>query len=178
MRERLGLPVKGIRVRATPRSPLRADFALSFVPADESESPLDLVRSTGGLDVYVARDAAPYLEGATIDFVFRLIGSELKVLAPLRWPDTPDGRMAAKVQQVLLEQVNPALAVHGGEAVLIDVADGVASLELSGGCQGCSRVDATWKNGIEESIRGSVPEVLEVRDVTAHAHGRSPYFRS
>ena len=177
MRERLGLPVKGIRVRATPRSPLRADFAMSFVPAEEPGSSTDLIQSTDGLDAYIDPESAPYLEGATIDFVFKLIGSELKVLAPLRTLDTPDSRIAGKIQQVLAEQVNPALAVHGGEAALIDVKDGIAFLELTGGCQGCSMADATLKNGIEASIRKSVPDLQGVRDVTEHAKGRNPYFR-
>lgn len=177
LRERLGLPVKGIRVKATPRSPLRADFAMSFVPAEEPESPTAFIQSTDDLDIYIAPECAPYLEGATIDFVFRLIGSELKVLAPLRKLDTPDGRIAAKIEQVLAGQVNPALATHGGAAALLDVMDGIAFLELTGGCQGCSMADATLKNGIEKSIRESVPEVRELRDVTEHANGRNPYFQ-
>lgn len=177
MRERLGLPVKGIRVRVTPRSPLRAHFALSFVPAEEPESPTALIRCTGGLDVYIAPEGAPYLEGATIDLVFTLVGSELRVLAPPRDLDTSDGRIAAKIQQVLEAQVNPSLAMHGGAAVLIDVMDRIAFLELTGGCQGCGMADVTWKDGIEKAIRESVPDVQEVRDVTEHARGRNPYVR-
>jgi Fe/S biogenesis protein NfuA len=177
MRERLGLPVKGIRVRTTPRSPLRADFAISFVPAEEPESPTAFIQSTEGLDIYIAPESAPYLEGATIDLVFRLIGSELKVLAPVRKLDTSDGRTAAKIEQVLEEYVNPSLATHGGGAVLIDCKDGIVFLELTGGCQGCGLAGATMKDGIETSIRERVPEVREVRDVTEHANGRNPYFQ-
>jgi len=84
LRERLGLPVKGLRVNAIPRSPLRADFSLRFVPAEEPESPTDSIQSVDGINVYIAPDSAPYLEGATIDFVFRIIGSELTVVAPPR----------------------------------------------------------------------------------------------
>jgi Fe/S biogenesis protein NfuA len=177
MREQLGLPVKGIRVKAIPRSPLRADFAMSFVPAEEPESPTAFIQSTDDLDIYISPESAPYLEGATIDFVFKIIGSELKVLAPLRKQDTPDGRIAAKIQQVLAEQVNPSLAMHGGAAILIDVMNGIAFLEFTGGCQGCSMAEATLKNGIEKSIRESVPEVRELRDVTEHAKGKTPYFQ-
>lgn len=177
MRENLGLPVKGLRVTATPRSPLRADFAMRFVPAEEPESPTDIIQCFDGLDLYIAPDSAAYLDGAVIDFVFRLIGSELKVVAPLRKLDTPDGRMAPKIQQVLAELVNPSLAMHGGSVTLIDVRDGIAFLELTGGCQGCSMADSTMKQGIETSIRQGVPEVREVRDVTNHANGRNPYFR-
>ncbi len=176
-RESLGLPVKGLRVNAIPRSALRAAYSMRFVPAEEPESPTDSIQSFEGLDLYIAPDSAPYLEGATIDFVFRLIGSELKVLAPLRKSDTPDGRIAAKVQQVLDEVVNPSLGTHGGGAELIDYRDGVVFLELTGGCQGCSMADSTLKNGIETSIRDKVPEIREVRDVTQHANGRNPFYR-
>jgi Fe/S biogenesis protein NfuA len=177
LKERLEVPVKGLRVRAIPRSPLRADFSMRFVPAEEPESPTDSIQSFDGLNLYIAPDSAPYLEGATIDFVFRLIGSELKVEAPLRKLDTPEGRIAAKIQQVLDEEINPSLATHGGGAVLIDFKDGIVFLELTGGCQGCSMAGATMKDGIETSLRESVPEVQEVRDVTKHANGRNPYHQ-
>lgn len=176
MRENLGLPVKGFRVTPTPRSPLRADFAMRFVPAEDPESPTDSILSFDGIDLYIEPANAAYLDGATIDLVFRLIGSELKVLAPLRKLDSPDGRIAPKIEQVLAEQVNPSLAMHGGSVALIDVVDGIAFLELTGGCQGCSMANSTMTQGIETSIRESVPEVREVRDVTNHANGMNPYF--
>lgn len=177
LRERLELPVKGIRVTAIPRSPLRADFLLRFVPAEEPDSPADSVQSIDGIDLYIAPDSAPYLEGATIDFVFRIVGSELTVVAPPRTPDTPEGRIAARIQQVLEEEVNPSLATHGGEAILFDFKDGIVFLKLTGGCQGCSMAGATLKDGIETSLRARVPEVREARDVTRHADGRHPYFQ-
>ena len=171
------LPVKGLRVTAIPRSQLRAGFSLRFVPAEEPESPTDSIQSFDGIDIYIAPDSAPYLEGATIDFVFSLISSEFKVEAPVRKLDTPEGRIAAKIQQVLDEEVNPSLATHGGGAVLIDFKDGIVFLELTGGCQGCSMAGATMKDGIETTIRQSVPEVQEVRDVTQHANGRNPFYQ-
>jgi Fe/S biogenesis protein NfuA len=177
LKELLEVPVKGLRVRAIPRSPLRADFLLRFVPKEEPASPMDFIQSCDGIDVYIAPDSAPYLEGATIDFVFRLIGSNLEVEAPLRNLDTPEGRIAARIQQVLEENVNPSLATHGGGARLIDFKDGVLFLELTGGCQGCSMAGATLKDGIETSIRERVPEVQEIRDVTRHANGMNPFFR-
>jgi Fe/S biogenesis protein NfuA len=176
VKEDLGLPVKGLRVNAIPRSPLRAEFSLSFVPAEEAESPTDAIQPFDGIDLYVDADSAPYLEGATIDFVYRIIGSDWRVVAPLRIQDTPDGHIAAKIQRVLDEVVNPSLAAHGGAALLIDFKDGAVSLELTGGCQGCSMADSTMKQGIETSIRQAVPEALIFRDVTNHAVGINPYF--
>lgn len=177
LKERLKAPVKGLRVRAIPRSPMRAEFSVRFVPEEEPGFPMDSIQSFNGIDLYIAPDSAPYLEGATIDFVFSLLGSEFKVETPLRKLDTPEGRIATKIQHVLDEEVNPSLAMHGGGAILIDFKDGIAFLELTGGCKGCSMASATLKDGVETSIRQSVPEVQEVRDVTRHANGRNPYFQ-
>lgn len=177
LKERLGAPVKGIRVRAIPRSALRAEFAMRFVPEEETESGEDAIHNVKGIDLYIPRDSAPYLEGAKIDYVFRLVGGDLEVEAPLRRLDTPEGHIATRVQQVLEEVVNPSLAGHGGGATLIDFKAGVVSLELTGGCQGCSMAGATLKEGIEVSIRESVPEVREVRDVTRHANGMNPFYQ-
>lgn len=174
---KLGLPVKGLRVWGKARSPLRADFALRFVPADEADSAADIIRSFAGIDLYIASDIAPYLDGATVDYVFSLLSSDFKVEAPMRKLDTPEGRLATQIQQLLDDDIIPALATHGGGAVLIDYKDGVVLLELTGGCQGCSMAGATMKDGIETSIKASFPDVQEVRDVTRHADGLNPYAR-
>src|SRR5512135_1985326 len=55
-RESLGLPVKGLRVNAIPRSALRADFSMRFVPAEEPESPTDSIQSFDGINLYIARE--------------------------------------------------------------------------------------------------------------------------
>lgn len=176
-KEKLGLPVKGLRVMASPRSPFRADFSLRFVPAEEADSPTDIVQSFDGIDLYVSPDTASYLDGATIDLVFTLLSSDLKVTAPLRKLDTQEGLLAAKLEQLLDDEVNPALGTHGGAALLVDFKDGIVFLQLTGGCQGCSMAGATMKDGIEETIRASFPEIREVRDVTKHANGMNPYAR-
>jgi Fe/S biogenesis protein NfuA len=176
MKERLEVPVKGLRVTAIPRSVLRAGYLLRFVPAEEPESPTDSIHTFDGINLYIATDSAAYLEGATIDFVFKLTGSEFKVEAPLRKLDTSEGRIAVKIQQVLDEEINPSLATHGGGAILIDFKDGIVFLELTGGCQGCSQAGATMKDGIETSLRQRISEVKEVRDVTKHTNGMNPFM--
>lgn len=175
-REKMALPVKGLRVMARPVSPLRANFSLRFEPAQAPPCDSDLVIAFDGIDLYLARDCAPYLVGATIDYVFSLLSSEFKVQAPLRKLDTPDGRTAERIQSVLDRLVNPALATHGGGAVLIDFREGIAYVELTGGCQGCSMAGATMRDSIDTSLRNAIPEVREVRDVTRHAKGTRPFY--
>jgi len=82
------------------------------------------------------------------------------------------------VMQVLEEQINPAIASHGGRADLVAVEESIAYLRLSGGCQGCGMASVTLSQGIEVAILDHVPEISEVRDVTDHASGTNPYFES
>lgn len=83
----------------------------------------------------------------------------------------------AKIIQVLIEeQINPALASHGGYVVLHSVQDNKVYLEMGGGCQGCAMSYQTLKEGIETSIRAAVPSIQTVVDVTRHDEGQDPFY--
>ncbi|MFZ0014426.1 MAG: NifU family protein, partial [Acidimicrobiia bacterium] len=86
------------------------------------------------------------------------------------------GPLVDRVQQVLSEQVNPAIAAHGGGAELVSVDGTIAYLRLFGGCQGCGLAQVTLKQGIERIILESIPELTQVVDVTDHASGDDPYY--
>ena len=79
---------------------------------------------------------------------------------------------------MLESDVNPSIASHGGRADLVamDEANRVAYIKMSGGCQGCSMSRMTLSQGIETALRGAIPELDDVRDVTDHASGVSPFY--
>jgi Fe/S biogenesis protein NfuA len=81
-----------------------------------------------------------------------------------------------RVARVLREQINPAIAAHGGTAELVAVEDGAAVLRLGGGCAGCGMVAVTLAQGIEAAILAAVPEIHRIVDVTDHAAGTNPYY--
>lgn len=89
-----------------------------------------------------------------------------------------EGPLVDRVQQVLSEQVNPAIASHGGGAELVSIDGTIAYLRLFGGCQGCGLAQVTLKQGIERIILESIPELSQVVDVTDHASGEDPYYQS
>ena len=91
-------------------------------------------------------------------------------------PADLSGDVAQRVLQVLEEQINPAIAAHGGRADLVAVEDDTAYLRLSGGCAGCGLAAVTLSQGIEVAIFDSVPEIKNVVDVTDHAAGTNPYY--
>lgn len=70
----------------------------------------------------------------------------------------------SKIEQVeqCLEQIRPALAMHGGNVQLLDVVDGVVRVKLEGACKGCPMSQVTLKMGIEAEIISNVEGITEV----------------
>lgn len=87
-----------------------------------------------------------------------------------------DAEIRLAVQEVLDSQANPAIASHGGHVSVTDVRDGVVSMLMSGGCQGCASSAATLRGGVDKMIRAAVPEVRDIIDVTDHDAGATPYY--
>src|SRR5215831_4488788 len=85
--------------------------------------------------------------------------------------------LALSIQKVFDEEINPQIAAHGGWVALLEAKEGVAYIQLGGGCQGCGMVDVTLKQGIEVALKERVPEIREVVDTTDHAGGQNPYYR-
>ena len=86
--------------------------------------------------------------------------------------------MRQKKQRLLDEKVNPSVASHGGKINVVDYANRVVFISMTGGCQGCASSAATLKGGVEQAIFGAFPKIREVRDVTDHEAGINPYYMS
>jgi len=81
-----------------------------------------------------------------------------------------------KIQTIIDEQINPAVASHGGFISLVDVKNTDIYIQMGGGCQGCGQADVTLRGGVEESLRSQVPELGQILDATDHDAGENPYF--
>ena len=88
------------------------------------------------------------------------------------------GDLSLRALAVLDQQINPAIAAHGGRADLVAMDDEryVAYVRLSGGCQGCAMSRMTLSQGIETTLREEIPELTGVIDVTDHALGENPFY--
>ncbi len=82
-----------------------------------------------------------------------------------------------EIQKVIDTEVNPGVAGHGGRITLTAIAGNSVTIEMGGGCQGCSAADLTLKQGIHNSFRKAVPYVGAIYDETDHAAGLNPYYR-
>ena len=88
-----------------------------------------------------------------------------------------DEEVKSRIQKILDEMINPAVASHGGWVELLDVKDSIAYLKLGGGCQGCGMVNVTLKQGIESTLKEEIPQLAGVIDQTDHAGGSNPYYQ-
>ncbi len=103
-------------------------------------------------------------------------------VAALRDVNVPTGaglktEQGQSIQRIIVEEVNPAVASHGGVITLMDVKENRVYVELGGGCQGCGMANVTLKQGIEVAIKKVHPEIVEILDVTDHAGGSNPYYQ-
>ncbi len=176
-----GEDLRALRIHASGGSPVAPSFELTLVE-DSDRAEQDLELDAGGFMVVVDPGSAEKLEGATVDFVNRVNGSGFEIipatqaLAAGSPAAVSKGELGDKVQLILDEQVNPAIAAHGGQINLVDVKGTEVFMEMTGGCQGCAMSRMTLRQGVERMIRQHLPEVTEIHDVTDHASGENPYF--
>ena len=64
-----------------------------------------------------------------------------------------------RVEHALKIEIAPALLLDGAGIEVLDVADGIASVRLSGVCAGCPATIMTVLTSLEDELRKKVPEV-------------------
>jgi len=157
-------------------------YDMSFRALDDAGQ-IDVVQHHDDLPVVIDGDSVEALAGATLDFAATgMVMQNPNKPAPRAAAAPPladlSGAVAQAVLAILEQEINPAIASHGGRADLVAVEESIAYLRLSGGCQGCGMASVTLSQGIEVAILDNVPEITEVVDVTDHASGSNPYFES
>ena len=157
----------------------KAETCISFCRPGEEQGD-DEVTEYKGFKAFIEQQSIPFLEDAVVDFSPNEFGGQLTIKAPnSRLPKlSADSSLADRINYVLYNEINPALASHGGNVSLEEVfEDTVAVLRFGGGCQGCGMVDVTLKDGVEKTLMEQVPELTEVRDVTDHSQRENAYYR-
>jgi Fe/S biogenesis protein NfuA len=160
-----------------------------YFQAVNEAAPDDWTGVQSELMIVVPSDSVPKLVGSVLDLNSDLQTGGMNIRNPNLPPPSPQaspamtgpppdlsGDVAQRVIQVLEHQINPSIAAHGGRADLVAVKDDAAYLRLSGGCAGCGMAAVTLSQGIEVAIKESVPESVNIVDVTDHAAGTNPYF--
>lgn len=168
-----------IRVFVVNPGTQNAECGVSYCPPEAVEAS-DTKIELELFDAYLDELSLPFLDDAEIDFVTDKMGSQLTLKAPnakVRKVSN-DATLMERVDYAIQTQVNPQLAGHGGNVSLAEITeDGIAILQFGGGCNGCSMVDVTLKEGIEKELLAQFAgELTGVRDITEHARGEHSYY--
>lgn len=147
----------------------------------------DYVSSEDGITVVVPKASVDQLMGSTLDLPEADGGLVItNPNTPASMSEAPagleeatlDSDIARTIITLLQDEINPAIASHGGRADLVGVANEKAFVRLSGGCQGCGLAAVTLSQGIEVAIKEAVPSIIKVIDVTDHLSGSNPYYQA
>jgi len=156
-----------------------AECGVSYCPPEALEES-DKRFEYNGFAAVVDDQSVPYLDEAEIDYVTDKMGSQLTLKAPnakMR-KVSDDAPLVDRVDYFIQSDINPKLASHGGQVTLMEITDdGNAILQFGGGCNGCSMVDVTLKEGIEkEMLEIFAGELTGVKDMTEHQAGDHSYY--
>ena len=161
----------------------KADCCMAY--CTQGEEQIDDVRLVmDGFDAFIEFKSASYLEDAVIDYNKDRFGGQLTFKAPKsKVPQLGENSsLEERINHVLFSEINPGLAAHNGNVSLLEVYEDekeglTAVLKFGGGCQGCSAVDMTLKQGVETTLKANIPELQRVTDSTDHSHRENAYFK-
>lgn len=173
-----------LRVEITGSNMTDFVYALDLVPVAEATDD-DLVYTQGShgeLSVIVPKRSIDEMLGAVLDTPSNGAAGGLVI----RNPNKPNplsgldidlsGELPQKVQAVLDQAINPALASHGGYATLVGIEESTVHVTMGGGCQGCAASAMTLRDGIRTMLMDALPEITDVVDATDHSAGENPFY--
>ena len=153
---------------------------LSAAFTDEVRTHTGLSAEDPALKVMIPGKDVDSLTGATLDFTESqglVIRNPNRPAAPDVEGLTSDDELSVQVRQLVANEVNPALAVHGGFVTYVGHdGEGTAYMTMGGGCHGCSMSRMTMLDGVQTMLAESLPEITAVKDLTDHATGENPYY--
>lgn len=171
--EELGLKIDIVQ----PGTP-GANVSFNFChPRDLSKTYQDFTYQ--GFSAYIDEVNFEYLIGSEVALKGSEYGKKLTITAPNAKGEVPKASdpLDERLKYMIAAEVNPQLDSHGGFVELIEITpDMDAILNFGGGCQGCSGVKVTLKNGVESQLKTAFPELRNILDVTDHSDSTNAYM--
>lgn len=67
----------------------------------------------------------------------------------------------------VIHKLRPYLQRDGGDIEYVDFKDGIVYVRMLGACAGCTMIDDTLKDGVEQILMEEVSGVLEVQNISS-----------
>lgn len=172
----------GVRIFVENAGTPRAECCMAYSTPDDV-NPDDFKIDYPFFPAFLDTPSLPYLKDAVIDYNKDRFGGQLTFKAPnSKVPRVgADASLEERIGYVLQAEINPGLAAHGGNVSLVELFNDpeqgmTAVLQFGGGCQGCSAVDMTLKQGVETTLKAQIPELARVIDKTDHTQRDQAYM--
>jgi Fe/S biogenesis protein NfuA len=140
----------------------------------------DEVRTHEGLKLIIPGRDQELLQGAILDHTESqglVIRNPNRPAPPVVEGLTSDDELSTQIKSMIDNEVNPALAVHGGFVSFVGHdGEGTAYLTMGGGCHGCSMSRLTMLDGVQLMLSEAIDGVERVKDLTDHTTGENPYY--
>ena len=169
----LGLKVD-VEKPGTPVATVTFNFCIkSDLPDSYNEFPYV------GFSAFIDESNNQFLSDSNVALKLDGTNKKLTITAPNAKGEAPkdDAPLEEKVLFTIVTEVNPSLASHGGFVDLVEITEKKeVILNFGGGCQGCSSVNMTLKDGVEKQLKGLYPEISAVLDATDHSQKENAYM--
>ena len=169
----LGLKVD-VEKAGTPVATVTFNFCIkSDLPDTYNEFPFV------GFSAFIDESNNQFLSDSHVALKLDGTNKKLTITAPNAKGEAPkdDAPLEEKVLFTIVTEVNPSLASHGGFVDLVEITEKKeVILNFGGGCQGCSSVNMTLKDGVEKQLKGLYPEISAVLDATDHSYKENAYM--
>ena len=169
----LGLKVD-VEKAGTPVATVTFNFCIkSDLPDNYQEFPYV------GFSAFIDESNNEYLSDSHVALKIDGTNKKLTITAPKAKGEAPkdDAPLQEKVLFTIVTEVNPSLASHGGFVDLVEITKkNEVVLNFGGGCQGCSSVNLTLKDGVEKQLKALYPEISAVLDATDHSYKENAYM--
>ncbi len=179
--DRLGLRLE---IVSEPGEAFRYDLSFDVVTTaaftDEVRTHHDPDHADRSLKVIIPAKDIDLLQGAVLDHTASqglVIRNPNKPLAPSIEGLVNDDELSAEVEALIANEVNPALAAHGGFVTYVGHdGEGSAFLTMGGGCHGCSMSRMTMLDGVQTMLVDQIAGIERVKDLTDHTTGDNPFY--
>ena len=169
----LGLKVD-VEKAGTPVATVTFNFCIkSDLPDSYQEFPFI------GFSAFIDESNNQYLSDSHVALKIDGTNKKLTITAPNAKGEAPkdDAPLEEKVLFTIVTEVNPSLSSHGGFVDLVEITKkNEVVLNFGGGCQGCSSVNMTLKDGVEKQLKTLYPEISAVLDATDHSYKENAYL--
>jgi len=132
-----------------------------------------------GFNTYIDKNNFQFLKDSEVLLKDEGTNKKLTITAPNAKGEVPkdDAPLEEKIVYTIATEISPQLAAHGGYVELVEITKDLdVILNFGGGCQGCSSVKITLKDGVEAQLMNLYPEIRSVQDVTDHSHKENAYM--